>query len=80
MDFSVARRIPVGEHVNVQARMDAFNLLNHPNFANPDNDIDDGPLFFGLSSQMLNQSLGGLNALYQIGGPRSLQISLKLLF
>jgi hypothetical protein len=80
IDFSVARRISMGEHVNMQARIDAFNLLNHPTFANPDNDIDDGPLFFGLSSQMLNQSLGGLNALYQIGGPRSLQISLKLLF
>jgi len=80
VDFSLARRIMVGGHVNLQARVDSFNLLNHPNFANPDNDIDDGPLFFGLSSQMLNQSLGGLNPVYQIGGPRSLQISLKLLF
>jgi hypothetical protein len=27
---------------------------------------------------VLNNSLGGLNALYQTGGPRSLQLALKL--
>jgi hypothetical protein len=29
---------------------------------------------------MLNQALGGLNPLFQEGGPRSLQVSLKLTF
>ena len=29
---------------------------------------------------VLNNSLGGLNALYQTGGPRSLQLALKLQF
>jgi len=80
MDFSIARRFALKDRLKLQFRLDFFNIFNHPNFANPDNDIDDGPLFFGLSSQMLNQSLGGLNALYQIGGPRSLQASLKLIF
>jgi len=37
-----------------------------------------GNSLFGLSTQMLNQGLGGLNALYQIGGPRSLPIGAKL--
>jgi hypothetical protein len=32
----------------------------------------------GRSTQMLNTGLRGLNALYQIGGPRSLQASLKI--
>jgi hypothetical protein len=80
MDLSVGRRFVFGDRVKLQFRLDVFNIFNHPNFANPDNNIDDGPLFFGLSSQMLNQSIGGLNALYQIGGPRSLQVSLKLIF
>jgi hypothetical protein len=41
---------------------------------------------FGQSTQMLGASLGsggqngGLNPLYQIGGPRSAQLALKLLF
>jgi hypothetical protein len=34
-----------------------------------------------LSSQsMLNHGLGGLNPLFQAGGPRSLQLSLRLTF
>ena len=28
----------------------------------------------------LNNQIGGLNSLYQTGGPRSLQIALKLIF
>jgi hypothetical protein len=32
------------------------------------------------SNPVLNNSLGGLNALYQTGGPRSLQLALKLQF
>ena len=41
---------------------------------------------FGQSTQMLGASLGsggqsgGLNPLYQIGGPRSAQVALKILF
>ncbi len=42
--------------------------------------------FFGVPSQMLGRSLGsggqegGLNPLYQVGGPRSIQLALKLQF
>jgi hypothetical protein len=41
---------------------------------------------FGQSTQMLGRSLGnggingGLSPLYQIGGPRSIQLALKLQF
>jgi hypothetical protein len=41
---------------------------------------------FGQSTQMLNNYLGsgvqsaGVNPLYQIGGPRSIQLALKLQF
>jgi hypothetical protein len=69
----------LGERVKLQFRTDAFNILNHPNFANPAGYIQFGPLYF-QSQQMLNQALGGLNPLFQEGGPRSLQVSLKLTF
>jgi hypothetical protein len=68
-----------------------FNLLNHPNFGPPS-----GAFFafgfpgggFGPSNATLGQSLsgfgstaaGGFNPLYQIGGPRSIQLALKLTF
>jgi len=67
------------DHVHLQFRADAFNLLNHPNFTNPSALIGFGPSFL-QSSAMLNQGLGGLNPLFQEGGPRSLQLSLKLNF
>jgi hypothetical protein len=67
-----------------------FNVLNHPNFAPPIGNLGDPQglnLQFGQSIQMLGQGLAGLNQgggsfspLYQIGGPRSIQLALKLVF
>jgi len=81
IDTSVARRFSLMEKVNLQFRADLFNVLNHPNFstADPFAQFPAGPAF-GRATQMLNRGLGGLNALYQIGGPRSMQLSLKLVF
>jgi hypothetical protein len=53
--------------------------LNHPNFSNPAAYVELGASSLE-SSQMLNQALGGLNPLFQEGGSRSLQLSLKLTF
>jgi hypothetical protein len=61
-----------------------FNVLNHPNFGEPDGTITSST--FGQATNMLNRALGaggtagGLNPLYQIGGPRSVQMSTRLLF
>jgi hypothetical protein len=35
-DFSLAKNFPIREKLTVQFRADFFNILNHPNFANPD--------------------------------------------
>jgi hypothetical protein len=79
VDLSLARRFPIRDRVALQFRADAFNVLNHPNFTNPEAIVEFGP-FFLQSLEMLNQGLGGLNPLFQEGGPRSLQLSLKLTF
>ncbi len=79
VDLSVSRKFALTERVMLEFRTDAFNVFNHPNFAAPDTDIHDGPEF-GISRQMLNQGLGGLNPLFQQGGPRSLQLSARLNF
>jgi Carboxypeptidase regulatory-like domain/TonB dependent receptor len=34
-DFSLVKDTSITEHVTMQLRIDAFNLFNHPNFANP---------------------------------------------
>ena len=78
-DLSLGREFSVGERIHLQFRADAFNALNHPNFTNPVGYIQFGPLYY-QSTSMLNQGLGGLNPLFQSGGPRSLQLSLKLIF
>jgi Carboxypeptidase regulatory-like domain/TonB-dependent Receptor Plug Domain len=79
VDLSLARKFAIGERWNLLFRADAFNALNHPNFTNPSANIQFGSLQL-RSTKMLNRGLGGLTPLFQAGGPRSLQISLKLSF
>ena len=84
VDLTLRRQFKLRERLSLQARADLFNIFNHPNFGRPINYLT-SPLF-GQSTQMLGASLGsggqngGLNPLYQIGGPRSAQLALKLLF
>ena len=84
-DFAVHRDFHAGERLKLQFRAELFNVLNHPNFGPPLG----GLLYssFGRSAQTLGQSLnggtdgsGGFSALYQLGGPRSVQLALKLSF
>jgi Carboxypeptidase regulatory-like domain/TonB dependent receptor len=85
-DFAIHRDFAIHESLKLQFRAEFFNLLNHPNFGPPNNEF--GVAGFGLSSETLAQSLsgagtagaGGFNPLYQIGGPRSIQLALKLQF
>jgi Carboxypeptidase regulatory-like domain/TonB dependent receptor len=84
-DFAVHREFPIRDVWKLQFRAEMFNVLNHPNFGPPNGEL--GSAGFGLSSQTLNQSLsngnlgaGGFSPLYQIGGPRSIQLALKLTF
>jgi hypothetical protein len=84
VDLTLRRQFKLWERLSLQARADFFNIFNHPNFGPPTNYLT-SPLF-GQATQMLGASLGsggqngGLNPLYQIGGPRSAQLALKLQF
>jgi hypothetical protein len=78
LDMSVRRQFNLTERVNLQLKLDTFNIFNRANFANPSGVLSDAN--FGLSTQMFGRTIRGSNALYQIGGPRSLQLALKLSF
>jgi hypothetical protein len=83
-DVAFQRQFGLTEQLNLRFRAEFFNIFNHPNFGPPNNNLT-SPLF-GYSTQTLASSLGsggangGFNPLYQIGGPRSIQLALKLAF
>jgi hypothetical protein len=78
MDLGVRRDFPIHERLKLQSRAEAFNIFNHPNFGGI------YPFFgqptFGQATSTLASSLGVLSPLYQMGGPRSMQFALKLVF
>src|SRR6202453_1398859 len=92
IDFALHRTFRLSESTSLQFRAEAFNILNHPNFANP-SDFGDpthltlyGDPRLGTAAEMLATGLGqtavpgGLNSLFQVGGPRSMQFALRLHF
>jgi hypothetical protein len=78
IDLAVRREFPIHERLRLQFRAESFNILNHPNFGmiNP----AFGQTSFGQATRTLASSLGVLSPLYQMGGPRSMQFALKLVF
>jgi hypothetical protein len=83
-DLAVRRQFNFNERLNLQLKVEAFNVLNRSNFASPVAEIS-SPLF-GQATRMYNRGFGsggvtsGFNPLYQSGGPRSMQLSAKLNF
>lgn len=87
LDLAVRRSFPLSEGRVMELKAEAFNVANHANFGLPNRTLNPFPdAYFGTPTQMLGRSLGaggtagGLSALYQVGGPRSLQLSLRLRF
>ncbi len=79
-DLTLRRDFPIHEGFGLQFRAEAYNLFNHPVYGNVRSSLSDGAALFGQPSNTLNNQLGSLAALYQTGGPRSLQLALKLHF
>jgi hypothetical protein len=92
IDFSLHRDFRLSEGLSLQLRAEAFNILNHPNFANPSDPGSPGRLTFapgpgfGSASETLANGLGPSNVLgqvssvFQVGGPRSMQFALRIRF
>ena len=83
-DFSVFKNFKFRERFTAQFRAEFFNVLNHPEFANPNgvagagyNDPSVGP-GFGCGCATSDTAAG--NPILGSGGPRAMQLGLKLIF
>jgi len=83
LDLSLRRVIPISERWQMSVAAQGYNVLNHPNFANPSpmEGANMASPNFGIVTRMMNQGLGGgVNSLYRSGGARSMELSLRLGF
>src|SRR5207253_6826277 len=71
VDFSLAKSTPITEGINLQFRADAFNVFNHPNFAQPNRTVNSGE--FGRITA--TRSARG-----DLGSSRQIQLGMKLTF
>jgi hypothetical protein len=84
LDFSVAKNFHFGERVRVQGRAEFFNILNHPNFANPYggqngyglNDPGAGNFGCGCATP----DIAAANPVIGSGGSRAVQLAMKVTF
>jgi hypothetical protein len=84
-DFSILKNWRLGDRMTLQARGEFFNILNHPNFSNPYGvggqlgNVDPSvPGAFGFASA--TPDVAAANPVMGTGGPRAIQIGVKLVF
>src|SRR5262245_6919887 len=79
-DFALAKSFPFTEQTRLQFRADIFNIFNHTNFSNPVNNVSNSN--FGKITQTAGSAVAtavGTTA-GPLGGPRLIQLSLRLQF
>jgi hypothetical protein len=89
-NFSVFKNTLVSEHVMLQLRAEFFNLLNHPNFSNPElpayisdpatNGLDANGRGIGNLALTATGDVGIGNPFLGGGGPRGVQFVAKISF
>jgi hypothetical protein len=77
-NVAARRDFALHDNLHMQVEAETFNIFNHPNFGYIDPYLPDA--LFGQATKLLNESFGNTGALYQQGGPRSTQFSIKLIF
>jgi len=78
-DFSLLKNIPLTEHVSLGLGANAYNVFNHPNFANPVSDISNGQFGTIRSTVVPPTSPYGAFVGSAVSG-RQLQVQARLTF
>ncbi|WP_321478263.1 carboxypeptidase regulatory-like domain-containing protein [uncultured Paludibaculum sp.] len=71
VDFSVLKQTPMGEGKRMEFRAEIFNILNHPNFGQPNTTF--GTASFGKVFNTFGATLG-------FGTSRQIQLAMKFIF
>jgi hypothetical protein len=91
-DIALGRTLSFGERVKLRLKGEVFNFVNHPLFAAPQNNLGlrltpgsfTPSANFGQFTTMLNRTTSqegiALSSIYAPGGPRSIQLSMRLSF
>jgi len=83
-DFSVAKNWHFGERLRAQFRAEFFNILNHPNFANPYGGQNgfglNDPSAPGFGCGCATPDVAAANPVIGSGGSRAVQLGLKFAF
>lgn len=91
-DASLGKKINLTRKLALELRTEVYNLFNRPNFSNPDTTIlyQNGerqvPKMFGVPTQTMARGFasaeptGGVSPIFQIGGARAMQFSVRLSF
>jgi hypothetical protein len=87
-DLSLTKAMKFKERLTTQFRAELFNILNHPNISNPFGGPGGGNSFtdpsgaagasFGFRPEATDVTSS--NSLLGSGGPRAIQLGLKLIF
>ncbi|PWU05274.1 MAG: hypothetical protein C5B51_15100, partial [Terriglobia bacterium] len=88
LDFSVTKAMKFKERLTTQFRAEFFNIFNHPNISNPfggpggDNTYTDPTATAGASFGLRPETpdVTSSNPVLGSGGPRAIQLGLKLIF
>jgi hypothetical protein len=82
VDTSIAKRQKITERFSAEFRAEFYNLLNHPNFAQPSGAIGTSCTFAGCAFQTITATpdVSATNPIIGTGGPRRMQFGVKILF
>lgn len=83
LDLTLRREVRLAEQRSLHVSVQAFNVFNQANFANltRNEGANMTSANFGVANRMQNQGIGGgFSAVSRTGGPRSVQLALRLQF